>query len=179
MIEDDLFELIVPVLGRIGARLEVGEEFRSPPLDVLRYHVRRVRLSRIPLLGRALSVTAVVRQPMDVGLAAGGYSEFVKRLSMAINARFPPWPHGPTVGLTVVALTPEPIAPEEESLLQKALVARRSRVVPLGLIRLNLGQEGMSMALTDPPGDLFPEGKALADALTPRFRRFVNLLEDS
>jgi len=35
----------------------------------------------------------------------------------------------------------------------------------------------MAMSLTTTPPDLFPEPTALADALTPRFRRFVSLLE--
>ncbi len=53
----------------------------------------------------------------------------------------------------------------------------RTRVVPLGLIRVNLGQEAMSLALTRPPGGLFPEPEAVADALTTRLRRFVPLME--
>ena len=35
----------------------------------------------------------------------------------------------------------------------------------------------MSLALTRPPGGLFPEPEALADALTPKLRRFVPLME--
>ncbi len=72
MIEDDFWERINPVLKGLGATRDDGEEFREPPLDVLRYDVRPVRLHRVPLLGRALGVVATVRQPMDVALADGG-----------------------------------------------------------------------------------------------------------
>ena len=59
-------------------------------------------------------------------------------------------------------------------LLPTALVGlSRMRSVPLGLIRLNLGQEAMAFALAAGPAGLFPEPVALADALTKHFRRFV------
>ena len=72
MIEDDLFAIVDAALEPLGATPEDGEEFRTPPLDVLRYYRRAVRLHAIPWLGRAWSVVAVVRQPMDVGLKIGG-----------------------------------------------------------------------------------------------------------
>jgi hypothetical protein len=82
------------------------------------------------------------------------------------------------IGLTVVVLTPEPIGPEDDAVLATALGRLgRTRVVAFGLIRVNLGQEALSMALASGPGDLFPEPVRLADALTPRFRRYVPLLE--
>ena len=37
MIEDELFAIIDDVLRPIGATSDDGEEFRDPPLDVLRY----------------------------------------------------------------------------------------------------------------------------------------------
>jgi hypothetical protein len=181
MIEDDLFAILDPVLGPLGAVEEDGEEYREPPLDVLRYLRRPVRLHWLPWLGRAWSVTAVVRQPIDVGLKIGdGYAKLLGRLSLAVQTRFPPGRDGRwgTIGLTTVVLTPEPIGPEEDAALQKVLSPpKKTRVVPLGLIRLNLGQEAMSMALTSSPDDLFPEPIALADVLTTHFRRFVSLLE--
>jgi hypothetical protein len=82
------------------------------------------------------------------------------------------------IGLTVVVLTPEPIGPDDDTVLSKALApAVRTRVVPLGLLRVNLGQEAMAMALTSSPDSLFPEPVALADALTVKLRRFVSLLD--
>lgn len=179
MIEDDLFALIGPVLAPLGAIEEEGEEYRDPPLDILRYARRPARLHWLPWLGRAWSVTAVVRQPIDVGLR-DGYPKLVDRLARAVGSRFPPGRDGRwgTVALTAVVLTPEPIGPADDDALQKVLSARtRSRVVPLALIRLNLGQEAMAMALTTSPAGLFPEPTALADALTTRFRRFVPLMD--
>ncbi len=181
MIDDDLMALLDPVFASTGAVAEDGEEFRDPPLDVLKYGRRPVRLHWLPGLGRGWGVTAVVRQPVDLGLkVGGGYATLLDRLARAAHSRFPPGRDGRwgTIGLTAVVLTPEPIAPEDDAALGAALVPRtRARVVPLGLIRLNLGQEAMAMALTTTPPDLFPEPTALADALTPRFRRFVSLLE--
>ena len=181
MIEDDLFPLIDAALGPLGSTAEDGEEFRDPPLDVLRYHRRPVKLHAIPWLGRAWSVVAVVRQPMDLGLTiGGGYGRLLSRLARAAEARFRPGRDGRwgTIGLTALILTPEPIGPDDDATLQKALAPPpRTRVVPLGLIRANLGQEAMALALTRPPGGLFPEAEALADALTTKLRRFVPLME--
>ncbi|HWE40163.1 MAG TPA: hypothetical protein VG406_26665 [Isosphaeraceae bacterium] len=176
--EDDLFEIADPVLRGLGSSPEVGEEFRSPELDVLHYFRRRVRLHPVPVLGRASSVVAVVRQPGDVHLEGAGYGPLLKRLAMAINGRFPPWSSGLTVGLSALVLTTEPIGPEDDAGLLRALEsARLGRVVPLGLFRLDLDREALAFALRRTPDDLFPEPEALADALAERFRRFVQNLE--
>ena len=118
---------------------------------------------------------------MDVGLKIGpGLAPLMTRLARAADARFPPGRDGRwgTIGLTVVVVTPEPIGPDEDTVLQKSLAPLpRTRVVPLGVIRVNLGQEAMSLALTRPPGGLFPEPEALADALTTKLRRFVPFME--
>jgi hypothetical protein len=215
MIEDRLFEIIDPVLRSAGSLAERGEEFRTPPLEILRYYLRPVRLSWLPFLGRASSVVAVVRQPVDVGFRPEDYRRFLTRLAMAVNGRFPPWSwtwtwtwpsswrslglglwlwpwsrsrrRGPTggglvIGLTVVVLTPEPIGPEDDATLGQllgSLPARRTRTraVPLGLIRLNLGQEAVAFALASGPAGLFTEPEALADALSLHFRRFVPMID--
>jgi hypothetical protein len=182
LLEDQFLDLIDPVLKPLGLREEEGEEFREPPLDVLRYYRRPVRLHWLPMIGRAQAVVAVARQPLDVGLAGSSmdYRAFFQRLGMAVNGRFPPgrrlgWG---SIGLTVVALTPEPIGAEDDALMKAALEAPvRSRVVPLGVVRVNLGQEAMAFQLAGSPDGLFPEPVALADALTLRFRRFVPLFE--
>jgi hypothetical protein len=182
LLEDQFLDLIDPVLKPLGLREEEGEEFREPPLDVLRYYRRPVRLHWLPLIGRAQAVVAVVRQPVDVGLTGSSkdYRAFLARLSMAINGRFPPgsalgWG---SIGLTVIVLTPEPIAAEDDALMKTALEApTRSRVVPLGLVRVNLGQEAMAFQLAGSPDGLFPEPVAIADALTLQFRRFVPLFD--
>jgi hypothetical protein len=182
LLEDEFLDLIGPVLKPLDLRMEEGEEFREPPLDVLRYYRRPVRLHWMPMIGRAQAVVAVVRQPVDVGLSGSSkdYRAFFARLAMAVNGRFPPgsklgWG---SIGLTIIALTPEPIAAEDDALLKVALEApNRSRVVPLGVVRVNLGQEAMSFQLAGSPDGLFPEPVAIADALTLRFRRFVPLFD--
>jgi hypothetical protein len=203
MIEDQLFEIIDPVLHAKGATVEEGEEFRAPPLDVLRYYRRPVRLHGIPLLGSASSVVAVVRQPLDTGFRPDDYHTFLVRLAMAVNGRFPPWswswpwswPGSPSrkgyravatgglvIGLTALILTPEPIGPEDDATLGQilgALSARRTRtrVVPMGVLRVNLGQEALAFALAPGPDGLFAEPEAVADALSLHLRRFVSLME--
>ncbi len=180
MVEDDLLGLIDPVLKGLGAVVEEGEEFRQPPLDVLRYYRRKVRLNWVPLVGSALHVVAVVRQPVDIGFSAAEYTKLLTRLAMAVNSRFPPWrkPRALALGLTTVILTPEPIRPEDDATLGGVLGnLSRQRAVLVGLIRLNLGQEALSFALSGNPEGLFSEPERLVDTLTPHFRRFVPLME--
>jgi hypothetical protein len=199
MTEDRLFELIDPVLKGVGSVTELGEEYRTPALDVLRYYFRPVRLHWAPILGRASSVVAVVRQPFDSGFRADSYHLFLTRVARAVNGRFPPWnwrwprpwlrlrgrdrsaAGGLVVGLTVVVLTPEPIGAEDDAMLGQVLAAlsarrTRTRAVPLGLLRVNLGQEALAFALAAGPAGLFAEPELLADTLSTHFRRYVPFL---
>ena len=181
MIEDRFFELIDPVLRALGAVPEDGEEYRAPPLDVLRYYRRATRLHWVPLLGRGQSIVTVARQPVDVVPSAEGYRTLLTRLTMAVNGRFPPSLRaGLALGMTAVVLAAEPITPEDDTLLGKLIDGRplpRQRAVPLGVIHVNLAQEGIAFALASGPPGVFPEPVALADALTPHFRRFVPLID--
>ena len=180
MTDDDLFALLDPALAPLGSRTDDGEDFTTPPLDILRYYARPVQLHWLPLLGRARSVVAVVRQPVDTAGTAAGTRTLIDRLSRAVNGRFPPsWTLGyGGIGLTTLILTPEPIKLEDDATLAAGLqISRRSRVVPLALVRLNLGQEAMAFALAGGPADLFPEPVTIADALTAKFRRFVPAIE--
>jgi hypothetical protein len=179
MLEDQFMELIDPVVRGGGGVLEDGEEFRDPPLEVLRYYRRRVRLSRVPLLGQGQSVVAVVRQPVDIDASQPSQARFLARLAMAVNGRFPPW-HGPVIGLSAVVLTPEPITPGDDDVLREVLAIRlrRMRVVTFGLFRVNLGQEATSLAIGASPDNLFGEPTALADALCAHFKRFVPLITE-
>ena len=184
MIEDDFFAIIDPLLGPTGSTPEDGEEYRTPPLDVLRYYRRPVRLHWIPWFGRALGVVAVVRQPVDVGFSRDDYQRFLTRLAMAVNGRFPPWqrpgPRGLVIGLTTVVLTPEPIGPDDDAILGQVLGSlgrSRTRAVPFGILRVNLGQEALAFALAGSDDQLFPEPLLLADALSERLRRFVPLVD--
>ena len=98
---------------------------------------------------------------------------------MAVNGRFPPW-RGLVVGLTALVLTPEPIGPGDDAMLRDVLgiKLRRMRVVPFGLIRANLGQEAIALAINSSPEGLFTEPALLADALCDKFRRYVPLIEE-
>lgn len=178
MIEDQLVELIEPSLEQLGSSFQGGEEFRQPPLDVLRYYRRGVRTSRIPLVGQAQSVVMLARQPVDIDGSRSAYERLLIRLAMAANGRFPPW-RGLTIGLNALVLTPEPISPGDDEMLRGALglKLRKMRVVPLGLYRINLGQEAMSLAMHVDPTGAFTEGGSLAEILCERFRRFVPLIE--
>jgi len=68
MTEEELLETVEGVLKPLGSAADAGEEFRDPPLDVLRYYIRPVKMHWLPVLGRAIRVVAVARQPMDIGL---------------------------------------------------------------------------------------------------------------
>ena len=178
MTEDDLFELMDSVLHPLGSASETGDELRGPDLDVLGYYARPVRVSALPIVGRGLSVVAVCRQPIDVGFAGEGYRELIERLARVVNTRFSPLRRGLTLGMTVVVATPEPIGPDEEAALAKTLEpVLRARAVPLGVFRINLGQEAVSLALRRGPAGMFPEPDALADAFSTRLRRFLPILE--
>jgi hypothetical protein len=177
MLEDQFIELIEPLMHTSGSVVEIGEEFHQPSLDVLRYYRRAVRVSWVPLLGKALSVVTVVRQPVDIDASQAGHERFLIRLAMAVNGRFPPW-QGLVIGLTALILTPEPIGPGDDAMLRDVLGVklRRMRVVPFGLIRINLGQEAIALAINSSPDGLFTEPTLLGDALCDRFRRYVPLI---
>ena len=182
MTEDRFFDLIEPVLTNESAKFEDGEEVKDPPLDVLRYAVRKVRLSWFPLLGNALSVTAIVRQPVDLGSSSTDHGRLLARLARSVNTRFPPW-KGPVVGMTAVVLTPEPIGPGDEENIRKALddsvrILKRMRVVPFGLLRVNPGQEAVAFSLNASPGQIFSEPHRLADVLSEHLGRFVSLIDE-
>ncbi len=80
MSDDELLARIDGLLRPLGVIPGVGEEYRAPALDILRYYARGVRLSRMPLLGRALSVVSVARQPPDLALDAAGGPRLIDRL---------------------------------------------------------------------------------------------------
>lgn len=180
MIEDDLFELLDSVLLPLKATVEPGDDSQDPPFEVLRYYVRPVRVSAVPILGRGLSVVAVCRQPLDLGIGGEGYRRLMERLALVVNTRFPPIRKGRglTLGLTAVVTTPEPIGPEDDNALARTLdPVPRVRAVPLGIIRVNLGQEAVSFSMRRGPEGVFPEPERVADALAARLRRFVPFLE--
>jgi hypothetical protein len=178
MLLDQFNELIDPVIRAGGSALEIGEEYRQPPLDVLRYYRRQVTMKWVPIFGKAHSVVALVLQPVDIDGSREGQERVMTRLAMAVNGRFPPW-RGLVIGLTAVILTPEPIMPTDETILRDVLEVKlkRMRVVPFGLFRVNLGQEAVAMAIHSSPDGLFSEPVRLADTLCERFRRYVPLVD--
>lgn len=176
--EDELVSVLENALIAHGSRADIGEEFQRPELDVLRYFWKRVRLNRLPFVGHALSLVAVVRQPADLPATRAGSLALIGRIGAAINGRYPPWSRhsGLSVGLTVVIVSREPIAPGDEETLGSVLNGSRtlrSRAQPLAIVRVHLEDEAMAIALGAGPDGLFPEPKAVADALTPRLGRHL------
>ena len=173
---DELHDLIDRTLEPWTFQTETGEDYKTPPLDVRRYSFRRVRVSWIPWLGRGGAVVALIRQPSDLKSEPRDHHRLLERVARVVTTRFPP-SMGSVLGLVVIVLTAEPIAPDEEERLKEVnFNLPRSRVVPLGLIRLNLVQEAMASAHRDGPAGLFPESGALAEALSRRFGRFLGNL---
>ena len=178
MLEERLFETDRPCASPGGCNARARRGIPRTAADVLRYYRRAVSWSGIPIVGRAVSVVAVVRQPVDIELSEAGYSRLLTRLALAASGRFPPW-KGLAIGLTGLVVTPEPIGPGDDAVLGRALGGslRRFRVVPVGLIRVNLGQEATAFAMKTSPDQLFTEPARLADTLSEHFRRFVPLIE--
>jgi hypothetical protein len=180
MLDSRLFEILDAALGPFGAHTEAGIASLEPPLVIVRFYHRSVRLHWLPLLGRALSVVAIVREPAKLAYTALGFRELLRQVARATGARFPLWGRqgGSSIGLTTVTLATQPIGPEDDSVLQQALkLPARTRAVPLGLVRVNLDQDAMAFALASGPAGLFPEPVALADALTQHCRRYVQPIE--
>jgi hypothetical protein len=176
VLADALESILDAALRPLGAVMAEGASYRKPALEVLRFYHRPVRLHWLPFLGKALSVVVLVRDPPDLPFSAGGCRQCLERVAMAVNSRYPPWgrPGGLAVGLTTLVLTPAPIGPEDDGILQAALGRLpRQRAMPLGFLRLNLGQEAFAAALAPGPGNLFGEPMALANALGPHLRCYV------
>jgi hypothetical protein len=76
-------------------------------------------------------------------------------------------------------LTPEPIGPGDDAMLREVLAVKlsRMRVVPFGLMRVNLGQEAIALAINSSPDGLFTESALVADTLCEKFRRYVPMID--
>lgn len=181
MTHEAFIDQLSQVLEPLSMTIQNGEAFPNPPLDVIRYYARKVKLHWFPVLGQAVSVVAVVRQPPDLSSEPVSIRELVNRVSLAVNGRYPPWPSGGpgfVVGLTTLILGTEPIGPEDEHRLSLSMPAdRKHRIVPLGLFRINLEQNAMSFAIGPTPVDIFPEPILLGDGLSPVLGRFMPPLD--
>lgn len=179
MTEENVLERVDELLTEAGCRPADGEEFTDPPLDVLAYYTREQRLMRLPVLGRSLSVVAVVRQPRDLG--RDRMADLILRVGRAAHGAFPPWPRGVglTLGLCVLILTPEPIRADEEEWLERSLLSasdRKRRAVPIGCLRINPGQGALAVALRPTPKGVYEESRILADGLGRDLGRFLPVL---
>ena len=52
------------------------------------------------------------------------------------------------------------------------------RVVPFGLIRVNLGQGAVAFSLNSSPAQIFSEPHRLADLFSEHLGRFVSLIDE-
>ncbi|GIW87791.1 MAG: hypothetical protein KatS3mg108_2115 [Isosphaeraceae bacterium] len=174
MIEDDVLDLAESALASLAPTWRDGFELVQPePLTILRIALRPVRLHWIPYLGRTRSLVLVARHPADVEIDHGGDAALLHRLALAAES-VTPWRVAPSVVFTGIILTPRPIDPDDEARIAAALQSvRRARAIPLGLFRINPGQESLAFSLRRGPSGLFPEPEALADACCNRLRRFV------
>ncbi|MBI1322723.1 hypothetical protein GC170_06010 [bacterium] len=159
-----------------------GEVYAEPPLEILGYATKPVRLSRVPVFGRGLAVVAITRHPVDLMSDAVGLQAWVERIGKAVNGLHPPWKsrRPGAVLLTAVQLTPEPIRGEDEERFKAALGHwTGTRVVPAAIVRINLGQHAMaSMMAEGLPRDM-PELGELIDIWAGDFHRFVPMWNDT
>jgi hypothetical protein len=159
-----------------------GETYAEPPLEVLAYASRPIRLSRLPVFGRGLAVIAVSRHPIDLMSDSSGLRMWVERVGKAVNGLHPPWKsrRPGAILLTAIQLTPEPIRSEDEERFKPVLGHwTGTRVVPAAIVRINLGQHAMaSMMAEGLPRDM-PELGELIDSWASVFHRFVPLWNES
>ena len=146
---------------------------------MLRYYRRTCcDCSRIPFFGQAQSVVLVARQPVDI---EGNPSGLRTLADPAGHGRQRPLSSLAGAGHRPDRAGPDPRADRagDDAMLREVLgiKLRRMRVVPFGLIRINLGQEAMALAHQASPGRPLHRARPLADALCERFRRFVPLID--
>lgn len=179
MTEDDLRDWLDSAMRDLGCVFEPGNEQQSPPLEVLGYYVRRVRITWVPIVGQGLSIVAVCRMPSDLTGTERIYRDLIERLSELVNSRFPPIfkSRGITLGLSVIVLTNQMISADEDSRLARVLEpVLRTRVVPLSIFVVNLEQDTFASSLKRGPEGLFPESESIADGFASKFRRFLPLI---
>jgi hypothetical protein len=178
MLVDDLVKMLDPALAPLGHVAGPGDEYHEPALVLVHQFARPVRLTWVPVLGRATSLVLVARQPVDLDASERGLEMLWTRVARVAAHRFP-IRRGPSLPTTLVVVTPEPIVAGEDERLAAALTAGsvRDRVVRLGLFRVNLGQEALAFAIRRVPDAPLPEPDRVADALSARLGRFLPPLD--
>ena len=174
MTEDDFLGLLDRTLRPLGDLPEIGEEYSNPPLDVLRYYRRPLKLAPIPILGRGCVVVAIVREPAGEYYGVQTLRSLAARTALAVNGRFPPlrWGNGLSIALLTVFIAGSALRPSDEADLAAILPRRdRTRTVPAGCFRIDLDKEAFAFALAETPGVVEP--KTLAEALARNLRQFV------
>ncbi len=177
MTEAELLERLGSVLTPLGCERSDGREYLEPSLSECAVFARGVRLGRLPVFGRGLSVVSVVEVPEGFDLRPDGLAELNRRAGHAVCDRFPPY-RGLSIGLTTVLVGSEAVAPDDDRRLAEVLQGiAPTRVVPLGLFLLDLERGQMAGALRRGPEGLYPEPEAVHDALVDDFGRFLPLVD--
>lgn len=177
MTEAEILTRLETVLTPLGCQRAPGYEYTEPVLSELAVFSRGVRLSRVPILGRGLSVVSLIALPDEAALTAEALAEWYRRSGRAVCHRFPPY-RGASVGLTTVLVGTTPVRPDDDRRLADVLqAASEARVVALGLFLLDLDSAQMAGALRRGPDGLYPEPEAVHDALVEDFGRFLPLVE--
>jgi hypothetical protein len=173
----DLLRLVDTALAPGAMLAHEGQAYQKPRLDVIRHYTRRVRTSWLPLVGRALSLVAVVEHPDDLTLDASGCRTLLERVGTVMSARHSPF-EGLSLAISTLVVTQNPIEPDDDPMLAKGLVPQpRLRMVPLALFKINLSDTTMAQSYRAGPGDLFPEPALLSDVLCRSLRRYVPFLD--
>lgn len=173
----DFLRLVDDALARQAMRPHEGQAYQKPAVDVIRHYTQRVRTSRVPLLGRALSIVAIVEHPGDLTLDTPGCRALIERVGTIMSARYSPL-QALSLALTTLVVSETPVHPDDDATLAHALVDQpRLRTVPMGFFKINLADRTMAQAVRPGPDNLFVEGAQLADILAGTFRRLVPFLD--
>jgi hypothetical protein len=179
--DHELIECIEGGLRAVSLDRLPGDRYEDPELDVLLYLKRSLRLSGLPVIGRGLGIIGLIREPSDLQVETfEGASRIMTRATRAISTRFPPIRngHGLAILSCLLITTSRPIAPHTETHLETLLdrQSKTQRAVVLGCFVVNPEQLVMAQAVRRASGFDYPEPVLLADALAPRFRRYVPLM---
>lgn len=177
MTEDELIDLLDKALDDPARKLGAGVVRDRTPMEIVRFYTRSVKFSRVPIIGKSLSIVAVVRCPDDLANSKARERALLQRAAELTSARYPPR-RALSIALTAVAICAQPITPECQARAAAALFdLPRQRCVPLGLFLVHLPTEGLAIGLRRGPDGLYNEPERVADALSAQFRQFLPLIQ--